>query len=82
MKAKTLIGLLLCVAAAMLCSASWALDEATLTPTPKSEVSMSQKDKAKADKEFNAAMSVWYKHDYPALRGIPSAGGTRQARRC
>ena len=41
---------------------------------------MSQKDKAKADKEFNAAMSVWYKHDYPD--GPGSRSGTRQARRC
>ena len=43
---------------------AWALDEAVLTPTPKSEMAMSKKDKAKAEKEFNAAMSVWFGHDY------------------
>ena len=80
MKATLWIGLPLCIL--IFCSVTYALDEAALTPTPRSEVSMSQKDKAKADKEFNSAMSVWYKHDYPAFRGIPSIGGTRQARRC
>lgn len=64
MKARVTIGLLLCVATATLCSTAWALDEAVLTPTPRSEVGMSEKDKANAEKEFNAAMSVWLKHDY------------------
>ena len=66
MRANTLIGLLLCIAGVMLCSTAWALDEAVLTPTPRSEVGMSEKDKANAEKEFNAAMSVWLKHDHMA----------------
>jgi len=68
MKARTRMGLLLCIAAVVLGSTAWALDEAVLTPTPERSVAgskaMTEKDKAKAEKAFNAAMSVWYKHDY------------------
>ena len=59
----TLIG-----SAIICCRTAWALDESMLTPTPERSVAgskaMSEKDKANADKEFNAAMSVWYKHRY------------------
>ena len=64
MKATFLIGLLLCVAVATLTAMVWALDEAVLTPTPERSGAMSEKDKANAEEEFNAAMSVWFKHDY------------------
>ena len=64
MKARFLIGSLLCIAALLLGGMAWALDEAVLTPTPERSGAITEKDKAKAEKEFNAAMSVWYKHDY------------------
>ena len=66
MKARILISLLSFVLMAMICTVAYALDEAVLTPTPESRHAgaMAEKDKAKAEKEFNTAMSVWYKHDY------------------
>jgi len=69
MKARFLMGLLLFIIAVINCGTAWPLDEAVLTPTPEREGAMTQKDKAKAEKEFNAAMSVWYKHDYPDSPG-------------
>ncbi len=47
---------------------AWALDEAVLTPTPERSggkpSAMTQKVRADSDKEFDAAMSVWFKHRY------------------
>ena len=62
MKTRILFGLAVCIS--MISSISYALDEAVLTPTPERAGAMTEKDKANADKAFNAAMSVWYKHDY------------------
>jgi hypothetical protein len=48
---------LLCTAVVSSSSTAWAMDEAVLTPTSKTAV-------AQEDKEFNDAMSIWFKHRY------------------
>ena len=68
MRARIACALTALAGIAALCSVSWALDEAVLTPTPERSggrpSAMTKKAKADSDKEFNAAMSVWYKHRY------------------
>lgn len=59
----------MCVSVVSICGTVWALDEAVLTPTPeRSAKSLSaevqKQDQADAEKEFSAAMSVWFKHRY------------------
>lgn len=65
---RGLIPSLVCISVLAICGSSWALDEAGLTPTPERSVgrprAMTQKAKADSDKEFDAAMSVWFKHRY------------------
>lgn len=67
------IRLTLCVLA--ICSVSmfglkaWALDEAVLTPTPERQATglstaAQKQGKVDAEKDFTAAMSVWFKHHY------------------
>lgn len=48
----------LCIAAVLaLSNMAWGIDEAVLSPTNKADV-------AQENKEFNDAMSVWFKHRY------------------
>ena len=58
MKERALTGLfvLLCVGAASICGAAWAVTE-RLAPTNNRVV-------AEEDREFNHAMAVWYSHRY------------------
>ena len=64
MRARTFVSLLVFTIPVILSSVAWALDEAVLTPTPEKAGVMTEKDKAKAEKEFNHAFAVWKNHDY------------------
>ena len=59
---------LLCVGITLACSAGWAVDE-SITPTEAKPIAgLSAEESAKvaaySDKEFNDAMSIWFKHKY------------------
>lgn len=62
---KSLIPIV-CLATLSVCGGVWALDEAVLTPALESRHAgtMTEKDKADAEKAFGEAMSVWHKHRY------------------
>jgi TolA-binding protein len=69
MRTNVIVGFIGCLVAMILSGSVWALDEAVLTPTAErgaagSSTAKMEKDKADAEKAFNAAMSVWYKHRY------------------
>lgn len=70
LKARALIGYitLICSVSLLICNATWAVDE-SITPTKAKPIAgfsaeESAKVAADSDKEFNSAMSVWYKHRY------------------